>query len=290
MSGVERTTKYLVFVSLFALFIWVTYFLIDSLNHFVNLSLGLQDWYAGKEWYFFPAFLGIVMRFLGVVAGLVSAVLVWNETKSFFKVKNLVTAGLILEAMYHFSMLPSSWSLIIRNYHFLGFAYILQASLTTPSLTVLAIKLKGYPKPAHSGFPWKWCGYASASYIAALGINAIFRWFDMAVSEGVTFLFMGLGTLGFLNTLLLMPCAIGLATLGGYYLSIQKKSQATLLFGLASTAVGLHYVIYVFYSYFSGALKFALLTDVWTIPFLGLGLSMAKSSIEALEERRLNEI
>lgn len=287
MLFVERAIKYWVLISLFALFIWITYFLIDSLRHFVNLSLGLQDWYVGKEWYFLPAFFGIIARFCGTVAGFVSTILLWSKTKNPYKVKNLVVASLVLEAFYHFLLLPSSWSLILRNYYFLGFAYILQAFFTTPFLTVLAIQLKNYYKSMRKRVLWKWCGYVSAGYVAALGINAVFRWLDMAVSEGVTFLFMGLGTLGFLNTMLLMPFAVSLATLGGYHLTIQKKSHAILLLGLALTMVGSHYVIYFFYSHFSGTLKFILLTDIWTIPFLGLGLSMVKSSIKTPEERHL---
>jgi hypothetical protein len=44
--------------------------------------------------------------------------------------------------------------------------------------------------------------------------------------------------------------------------------------------VGLHYIFFVVYSYFTNTLASALLLDVWTVPLFGLGLVLLKSSIK----------
>jgi hypothetical protein len=273
-----RSVKFWIFVSLCALVLWTFYFLMDSFNHFLNLSLGLPDWYTGKEWYFLPAFLGIITRFCGEILGLASLMLTWKENKPFREIKSLVVGTLLLETTYQISLLPSSLSLTLRNYYFIGVAYILQVFFTAPFLTILAFKIKEHNESVEDSELLRWVGKAFAGYVAALGVNALSRWLDMLLSEGVTFLFKGLSLLGFLNTLIFMVLAIGLALLGTRRLGKQNKFNASFFVGLSLMSVGIHYMVYVVYSYFVGMLNLVLLIDVWTIPFLGLGLAIATSS------------
>jgi hypothetical protein len=62
MIPIARNVKIWIFISLCTLLSWTFYYMADGLGHFVNIVRGLPDYYAGKEWYFVPAFLGIIGR------------------------------------------------------------------------------------------------------------------------------------------------------------------------------------------------------------------------------------
>ena len=59
--------------------------------------------------------------------------------------------------------------------------------------------------------------------------------------------------------------------IGWYILHDHCRQADRRLCRLALFAVGLHYLLYVVYSYFGGMLAFVLLVEVWTIPLIGLG-------------------
>ena len=59
------------------------------------------------------------------------------------------------------------------------------------------------------------------------------------------------------------------------YLLKEKKSGFRWA-GLALTMVGLHYLIYLLYSYVGGMINFVLIVEVWAIPLLGLGVSIVR--------------
>jgi len=48
---------------------------------------------------------------------------------------------------------------------------------------------------------------------------------------------------------------------------------------LSLAMVGLHYVIYLGYAFSVGDFDSAMQLDVWTLPFLGLGLSMLLTKV-----------
>lgn len=283
MNFFLRNTKSWIFISLLALFAWTTYFLIDGLEHFINITFGFSDWYTGKEWYFLPAFFGTLFRSLSVLIGLLVLSLVnIHKTKCLVGrrgTRNLISAALILEGSYHILLAPSSYSLILRGYYFLGFAYLLQGFLLAPSLTILAVKLKKQDTCVGILVLSKLAGIAFVNYVIALSVNALCRWFEMTKLEGIAFLLTRLSCLGFFNTILLMPLAICLAVYGVYnFTTLDEGSKPFSCIGLSLSIVGVHYTVYLVYSYFSNALNFVLLTDIWTIPFCGLGFSIITSS------------
>jgi hypothetical protein len=273
--------KILITITLFSLLLWTTYWLIPSFHHFFNLILGLPDQYTNREWYFIPAHFGLILRFLGVLFGLLSTYFIWIKNKTFSKIKNMITASLLMEAAYHISLLPSFWSLFSTfRATTLGIAYFLQIIFTAPLLVTLAIKIHQNNIQDINPKILKWSTIAFGGYITALWINSIFRWIDMLLIEGVDFLTSGIRAIGFFDAVIFMSLAVIFAVIGAMYNENEIEVSARKWVGLSMVMVGLHYVIYLVYSYFVGALNFVLLVDIWTMPlfFLGLILLLIKPS------------
>lgn len=280
MIKLDAQAKIWITITLCTLFCWTLYYMADGLTHFVNIIQGIPDFYTGKEWYFIPGFLGITGRLIGVSLGLSSAFLVWMKQKDFSAIKNLVLTSLVLEALYFISLLPSFWSLAIRNLNSLAAAYLLQTLLIAPSLITLAIKTKNHVPGSPESNLAKWVALAFAGYIAALWINVVLRWTDMFAIGGLQFLLTGIMAIGFLDAIVIMSLALILALTTTYYLIKQNRQTATKFLGLTLTAVGLHYLIYMIYAYLAEALGLAFLIDVWTIPLIGAGLSILRISLQ----------
>jgi hypothetical protein len=266
---------------LFSLLLWITYWLIPSFNHFFNLVLGLPDQYSNREWYFIPAHFGLIIRFLGVLFGLLSTFLIWIKNKTFSRIKNLIIVTLLMEAAYFISLLPSFWSLFSTfRATTLGIAYFLQIIFTAPLLVILGIKIHRNNVEDNILKILKWSIITFGGYIAALWINSVFRWIDMLLSEGVGFLTSGIRAIGFFDAVVFMSLAVIFAVIGARYNGKEIEVATRRWIGLSMVMVGLHYVIYLIYSYIVGALGFVLLVDIWTVPllFLGLALLLAKPS------------
>ena len=280
MLHIDRHMKIWIFISLCTLILWTFYYTADGLTHFTKILLGLPDFYTGKEWYFVPSFIGIFGRSIGVTIGLSSALYIWIQEQPFSKIKNLVAICLVLEVLYSISLLPSFWSLTIRGIYFLGAAYLLQAVFIVPFLSILSIKVRSYVTGDMKSNFWKWAGLAFAGYVAALWVNVVLRWMDMLSGAGLDFLLSGITAMGFLDATILMSLALLLAVGSSYYFAKQRWNLAIKLFGLALTTLGLHYLIYILYSYLAEALSLALLIDVWAIPLLGVGLATLRAILK----------
>ena len=113
MLSAEQNAKFWLFTTLSSLLVWILYWLVPSFWHFHNIILGLPDVYSGKEWYFLPSHFGLSGRFIGVILGLATVILIGVRMKPFLKVKSLVVASLLFEAAYFLSLFPSFLSLII---------------------------------------------------------------------------------------------------------------------------------------------------------------------------------
>jgi hypothetical protein len=279
----NRKIKILITITLFSLLLWITYWLIPSFNHFFNLVLGLPDQYSNREWYFIPAHFGLIIRFLGVLFGLLSTFFIWIKNKTFSRIKNLIIVSLLMEAAYFTSLLPSFWSLFSTfRATILGIAYFLQIIFTAPLLVVLALKIYKYNAHENKLKILKWSSVTFAGYVTALWVNSVFRWVDMLLSEGVGFLTSGIRAIGFFDAAFFMSFAVIFAAMGARSRGKQIEAAARKWIGLSMVMVGLHYVIYLVYSYIVGALGFVLLVDVWTMPllFLGLALLFAKPSAQ----------
>jgi hypothetical protein len=261
------------FVCLVAMLIWVVYMLPANFRSFFNVVSGQPDFYSGNLGMFVAESGGLIARFSSVVVALACGFFVWGDLDgSRSKVERLVEAALFLEGTYFLLLFPSGLWRLSMGVNFLGVSYLLRAVSAGSVLMVLSFKVRGF---TGDGNVLKWIGIAVVGYVAALWFNVVFKWFDMIELLGSAFLLIGASSWGFLGSLITMSLAVVFAVAGAYFLS-QNKGESVWWFGLSLIMVGAHYVIYVVFSLSVSALDFALPLDVWTLPFLGLGLSLLR--------------
>lgn len=287
-NELSRMVKISVTAVLLSLFVFNFYWTFDGYRILSDYLAGVPEilQYVNRGGLtYWTAQVGLNARFIAVALSLVAVFLLWVKGRSFAKVKVFIAAALALESVYFLGFFPAAIMLMKTRFiegisgpelqaFFLGASYLLQAIIVTPLFLVLAFKIYRAGGSLQKQDVCRWAGMALAGYVAALAVNAVFRWLDMVGLMGLPFLLEGIRAVGFLDAVFLMPLAVIFAIVGAYKLSRQRGRSAIPWFGLALATVGLSYTVYVIYSYAVNALKFALLVDVWTIPFLGLGLAL----------------
>ena len=144
----------------------------------------------------------------------------------------------------------------------------------------MGIKLYKY-KGGSKGFEaWKWVSVAFVGYVASLWVNSVFKWIDMAVTEGFSLFFNGVNSLGALNAFILMSLALVFSFFSAFSLAKKDFSSSFKWLGITLVMVGLHYLIYVVYSYLVSMEAFLMLAEIWAIPLLGLGMVMLITKID----------
>lgn len=238
---------------------------------------------------------GMLVRLVGVILGILSLFLVIWNTKKISEIKKWVVSALFLESVYHISLLPSGLFMVgvgsglgvdafARNMAsiLLGIDYILLVLFTAPFLLILAIELYKYEGGPNGFEAWKWVGVAFVGYIASLWVNSIIKWFDMVMAEGFSFFFTGIRSLGAINAFALMSLALIFSITGAFSLVKQDFSSAFKWLGITFVLVGLHFLVYAVYSYLVGMVGFLMLSEIWAIPLLGLGLTMLRTKIQPI--------
>ena len=225
---------------LLSLFVFNLYWVIDSYRLFFNYLSGqpevLQYINRGGLSYW-AVHVGLTARFFAVAGCLVAVFLLWVRAQPFSKVKGLLAAALALEGIYFLSFFPSALMLMKPRFvegvagaefqtFFLGAGYLLQVIAVTPLFLVLAFKVYRSANPLQKPDVRVWAGIAFAGYVAALAINAVFRWLDMVGLMGVPFLLTGIVAVGFLDAAVLMPLAVAFAVVGTHRLSKKKEVTA----------------------------------------------------------------
>lgn len=282
MRYVDHFINSWILISLCSLAAWLLYWMPSSIERFYNVIFISVDYYSlNRFWIYMPAGIGMLARFAAIILGLLSLSLIWKGTRTVFDLRNWVALAFTLEGIYFISLFPSGLWLVtglFGAFDFgvtsLGIVYLLQTVFTTPFLFVLAIKVKSYVKDSIEFDGWKWIGFAFLGYILALWTNSVFRWFDMVVDAGFMVFFSGVTGVGALNAFVFMSLAVIFAIIGMFGLMSKRLRSGFMWFGLSLVMVGLHYVIFIGYSYYVNALGSVMLIDVWTIPFLGVGLAL----------------
>lgn len=273
----DKNVKLWIIICLSAFSLWTVYTLIQSYIVFYHFLTGVPDFYY-RSFYYWCAHFGITSRFVGVLLAFAVAFISWGKSKPFSKTKFLLAAALVLEGIYFITLIPSALNLTQgfggRTF-FVGVAYFLQVIFAAPVLFLASFKTARFDI---NNSKLKWVGFVLTGYFLALWSNSVFRWFDMASSSGVQFLLTGLPLVGFLNSAVLFSLAIILSVVATVYLLKDRINAALKWFSLASVLVGLHYIVFVVYSYFANSLNFAWLVEVWAIPLFGLGLAFLKNS------------
>ena len=280
METLTRSLKIWITASLTSLFVYNAYVTRGSYQIFFGYLMHEPEatGYVNMTGIvFWAGHLGLTARFIGLLLGLAAVFLLWVKAYPFSKVKCIVAAALFLEGVNFLGLLPSAWWLMNPDSPvytpFLGADYVLQALLIVPFLFVLAFKVKNYDGGSLGHELRKWAAAAFAGYVTALGVNAVFRWLDMLSLQGTVFL-TGIVAVGFVSAVVLMPLAVIFAFAGAISWAKSKARFAMTWAGAALTCVGLYYAIYLVYSYFAGSLNYLPLVDVWTVPLLGLGITM----------------
>jgi hypothetical protein len=276
LVAVTRGLKIWVFICLCSLLIWLICLRVwGFFGSFLNVMLGLPDLYVGNIGMFLADGAGLGARCLGAVMALSVAFVIWGGgrlDRSVPRVERLVEAVLFLEGTYFVLLFPSGLWRISSGLNFLGVAYLLQAASAGAGLLFLSFKVRG---SAGNVGVLKYVGVAAVGYVGALWCNVVFKWFDMIGVLGSSFLLRGSAAWGFLGSLITMTLAVVFAVFGAYYLA-KNKGEAVWWFGFSLMLIGIHYVIYTTYYWQSSNLDSALPMDVWTLPFIGLGLTLLR--------------
>ena len=276
MVTASRSIKILVFASFCSLLIWIVFLLPSNFDHLFNVVLKKPDIFNGNLGMFISSFAGLIARFFAVILAMAVGFTVWGtNTQPTIKLERLVEAALFLEGTYFVLLFPSGLWWLGLGWNFLGIAYLLEAACAGSALFVLSFKVRDFGKDVAV---LKWVGIAGLGYVAALWFNSVFRWFDQIAVIGSEFLLRGATSWGFLVSLTAMSLAVVFAVPGAYLLA-KNKGESVWWFGLSLTMIGVYYAVYVAYSFTSSNLDSAMQIDVWTLPFIGLGLCMLRTKI-----------
>ena len=301
MVSVERNVKVWIFITLCALLAWTIYWVPSSIFRFASYDgtpwdVTIQTYgmmFAVME---LSAAVGMLVRFFGIFIAIISLSQfwpdsIWNRNKQFSEAKNWVASALALESCYFALLLPSGLLMIGFESSFdapligiiLGVDYLLMVLFTAPFLAILAVKI--FRLKGDADFKaWNWVSLVLVGYVASLWVNNIVKYVDVIISEGVSLLFNGFLSLGVINSLVLMSLALFFSIIGAFSLTKQNLGAAFKRLGLAMTLVGLHYIIYVVYSFLVGMQSFLMIAEIWAIPLLGLGLVMLKTKVGKMEQ------
>ena len=279
MATQLKSVKIWVFVVLCSVFVYNLYYLI----HGLQFTWWTYTVLGGPAPYYYRTIssIGHTLRFIGLFFALQAVYLVWGpKAKPFSSVKNKVSIALILEAAYYITFVPSllnimDYSRFLPEMTFFASIYFLQMLLITPFLMILGFKVKNEKEDKMNAGLLKWVGMACVGYIAAICVNISFRWFFMSFQEGVQFLLTGITAIGFLPSITTLSLSVVFAIVGALKLS-KNRNNAIRWFGLSTIMLGAHFIIYLLFNAYVDMLDFAILTEVWAVSLLGLGLSIIR--------------
>jgi hypothetical protein len=229
------------------------------------------------------------LRVIAVILLFVAAFLAWTPKKpAFTRVKKYIATAIFLEAIYWLAILPYNIQNVARGRvpQLLFVGFLIEILAIAPLLIVLSTKVWRYKQEDRNNL-LKWGCIAGIGYIFGMWANNIFRWFSMSGIFGAADprtavnLFSGITLFGFLNTAVTLTLSLVIAMAGSYLLiKGSNLKRATQLIGIAILLFGLHFALYVTYCWFApGAWAFVLLTEIWPIPLLGLGIGMLRGKI-----------
>jgi hypothetical protein len=286
-TRLKRWTQIWIVVTLFSLMIYDLYWIHGVFTLIYSILIqNLPDILAKHPNFYYDYVAGAIansLRMVGVILVLLSAYLVWGpKRKLFTNVRKYVAVALSFEAVYFLAILPLNLILIIRERSpfllYLGF--VIQILVTSPLLLALSIKAWHYKETARANLV-QWACLVGIGYIIGIWVNSVFRWFSMSESAGTGLLLTGITSLGFFSSVIILSLSLTFAIAGFYTLLNKGSTKSTVrLFGVSLIMLGLHFIIYIIYSWIApGAWKFVLLTEIWPIPLLPVGLGMLKGEI-----------
>jgi hypothetical protein len=225
------------------------------------------------------------LRLVAVILLFIAVYLVWGPKKQpFTAVKKYVAISIVFEAIYWLAILPYNLESIVRARSplllYAGFAA--QIIVAAIPLILLSAKVWKYQGEARVNLV-KWGCLAGIGYIFGMWINHSFRWISMSGQNGLADLLSGITALGFLNTVVTLTLSLVFAIAGSYILIRRRNRKLAMsLLGSAVFLFGLYFAFYIVYAWFApNAWRFVLLTEIWPVPLLGLGIGILKRKTEA---------
>jgi hypothetical protein len=278
-----RWTKVWIVATLCALLAYILYWLLGALVNPYFLSYGdLPENFAPLPIliatdYVLPV-IGNTLRLIAVSLALFSLYLIWGpKPNPSSAVKKKAAVALFFEGTFFLSLLPVNVLFAFYSGPLPIFiAFMLQALLVSPLLTVLSFKVWRYRKTAEETV-LKWAGIAAVGYLIGVWIVNVSRGLSMISIEGIGSLTSNIASVGFLNPVITLSLSLIFAVAG--FCTLQKngnKRLSTRLIAAALIMLGLHFVIFIIYSAITNAWKWILLTEIWPIALLGLGLNMLR--------------
>ena len=233
---------------------------------------------------------GLAIRFIGAVNAVFASYLIWRRgTTSLPSVKGKVATALFCEGFYWglfllpiipISIYASDIGLASVTVQFLVLSFSIQILLISPLLISLSFKFRSKAFDPNALYSSRLVWLAYISYVAALWANYTLRWLEVIAYRGLNALLIESTYIGFLNSAVTLFFAVFFAIAGAFPVLRRRGSPVLKWFGLSLTFLGLHFLIHILYTAYTGVLvnaleyrlKFMLLSDVWPVAALGLGL------------------
>jgi hypothetical protein len=241
-------------------------------------ALSLQDILTIRFFsYTLPMWTGDLLHCLGFSIALLSVYSIsGSNPKPFSDVKKYVAFALLFEGIFFLLLLPTNVLRIIDGMSpfVLYFSFVLQGLIVAPFLIVLCLKVWRYQETNEINV-LKWASAAAVGYLTGIWIINVFKWLSMTMQAGMWFILSGITSLGFLNSVTILSLSL-IFVVAGFYMWFKKGNRklSIRLLALGLIMLGLHFVIFIFYTAFTDAWKQVLLTEIWPVASLGLGLSM----------------
>jgi len=267
----SRLTKTWVFITLFALLVYELYWLRDS----APIVYSLFYFYLQHRGYEIWAFSGVILRVIGVSSAIVAAYLVWGpKRKTFYDVKLLVGLAVLFEGGYYLMYAPAVTRLTNAGLYIFGVAWALEILFKAPFLILLGLKIWNLRDGENWNHLLTWISVTCITYLCGTWSISVLNWLSMTGFSGFALILRGTNGFGFLNSVITLSAALGFAVAGFYNLRKgENKKFGVRLLSVALIFIGLNYVLFLVYTAMVNGWKFLLLTEIWPIPFLGIGLS-----------------
>jgi len=175
---------------------------------------------------------------------------------------------------------------------FLAISFSLQIILIAPFLITLSYRFRRHAFDLGTILTSRLFWIACINYILALYASYNLRWLEVIVYRGIGGLFIENTIIGFANSAITLFLAIVLAVMAAWPVLKKRGSPNLKWLGLSLTFLGLHFLIHILYTAYTGVLanaleyrlKFMLMIDVWPVAFLGLGLYLGRHNSRASDE------
>ena len=230
----------------------------------------------------------LAIRFFGAINAVSAFYVIWrNGTTSISSVRGRIANALFCEGLYWSLFIPTI-AFVFANFtnlssitsQFLVLSYSLQILLIAPFLIALSLKFRGkaFDLDAIARSRLVWTAYIT--YVAALWANYTLRWSEVVVYRGLNGLLIESTYVGLFNSAITLLLALIFAIAASAPILKKRGGPVLKWLGLSLTFLGLHFLIHIVYTAYTGflvnavmyRLKLMMMSDVWPVAVLGLGL------------------